>query len=79
MEQSVGLRHVSDRRAFTVRLLSAERNPFIIRLMTDTAHDYHAIQPATTEGLEELFEVADISVQDSLREKSPEVHAAGVP
>lgn len=44
--------------------------------MSDTARDYQSIQPASTEGLEDLFDVSDITVQDSVRDEITVVEAS---
>ncbi len=41
--------------------------------MSDTARDYQTVAPASTEGLEDLFDVSDITVQDTVQVKTIDV------
>ncbi len=41
--------------------------------MSDTARDYQTIEPASIEGLQDLFDVSDITVQDSVKAQTVDV------
>lgn len=41
--------------------------------MSDTVRDYQTIESASTEGLEDLFDVSDVTVQDSVRREAASV------